>query len=206
MLRDGERAERPVEGPPGAGDQLLHREGLEVHDPNPGHLVHRHQGTLERVVQGLVLGVGDGEAPDDLEALAEVGVPELVAAGEGLEGALVDDEALLERGIGPGDEVAPPQLEAEGVAQELLLIEQVVLRRVELLGYRHRRNPEEPRKTLERPEREEAESDNLARGRGGECPEREFDRNLRSPASGVEREVGRRSFSRREINGGGGAP
>ena len=50
----------------------------------------------------------DGEVADELEALAEVGVPELVAAGEGLEGSLIDDGALPEGGFGTSHQVAPP--------------------------------------------------------------------------------------------------
>lgn len=70
--------------------------------------MHGDEGALEGVVELLVLAVGDGEGADELEALAEEGVPELVAAGEGLEGTLVDGEALRVGGVGAGDEVAPP--------------------------------------------------------------------------------------------------
>lgn len=108
VLGDGERAQGPVEGPAGAGEQLLVRQGLEVHDPDPGHLVHRNQGALEGVVERLVLGVGDGQVADQLQPLAEVSVPELVAAGEGFDGSLVDDEALLKRCFGTSYQVPPP--------------------------------------------------------------------------------------------------
>lgn len=132
VLGDGEGAEGAVEGEAGAGEELLVGEGLEVHDPDAGHLVHGDEGALEGVVEGGEEGVGDGEGADEVEALAEVGVPELVAAGEGFEGALVDDEALLERGAGAGDQVAPPELEAEGVAEDFFLVEEVVLARVQI--------------------------------------------------------------------------
>lgn len=101
--------------------------------------MHRHEPTFESVVEGVVLWVSHGEVPDDLEPLAEVSVPELVASGEGLEGSLVDDEALFEGGLGFGDEVAPPELEAEGVSEDLFLVDEVFLGRVEILGDCHYR-------------------------------------------------------------------
>ena len=76
---------------------------MEVHDPDSGHLVHGDEGALEGVVNGVVLRVRDGEVANEVEALAEVSVPELVGAREGLEGALVDDEALLEGRFGARD-------------------------------------------------------------------------------------------------------
>lgn len=58
--------------------------------------MHGNEGTLEGVVEGVELGVSDGEASNEVEALAEVSVPELVASWESLQGSLVDYEALLE--------------------------------------------------------------------------------------------------------------
>lgn len=99
--------------------------------------MHSHEASLEGVVEGVVVRVSDGEVTNDLEPLAEVSVPELVASGEGLEGSLVDDEAFLEGGVGFGDEVAPPELEAEGVSEDLFLVDEVFLGRVEILGDSH---------------------------------------------------------------------
>lgn len=78
--------------------------------------------------------MSDGEVANEVKAFPEIGVPELVAAGEGLEGPLIDYESLLERGIGPSDQVAPPQLEAEWVTEDLFFVEQILLRRIQLLS------------------------------------------------------------------------
>lgn len=56
----------------------------------------------------LLLGMSDGEVASELEAFPEIGVPQLVASGEGLEGSLVDCEALLGRRFGEGYQVSPP--------------------------------------------------------------------------------------------------
>lgn len=84
MLSHRKRAESSVEGPASPGEELLLGESMEVHDPDPGHLVHGDESSLEGVVEGFVLGVSDGKVADELEALAEIGVPKLVASGEGL--------------------------------------------------------------------------------------------------------------------------
>lgn len=78
--------------------------------------------------------MGDGEGPHGVEALAEVRVPQLVRSRERLEGALVDHRALLEGGAGAGDEVAPPPLKLEGLPEDLLLVREVVLGRVQIRG------------------------------------------------------------------------
>lgn len=65
--------------------------------------MHRGERPLECVVQSLVVRVCDGQIPDNLEALAEIGVPQLVASGQGFESALVDNRALLEQGVAPRD-------------------------------------------------------------------------------------------------------
>nr|GMC80608.1 hypothetical protein Iba_chr04aCG21920 [Ipomoea batatas]GME21744.1 hypothetical protein Iba_scaffold29042CG0010 [Ipomoea batatas] len=50
-----------------------------------------------------------GEVADKLEALPEISMPELVAARESFQSTLVDDSALLERGICSSHQVSPPQ-------------------------------------------------------------------------------------------------
>ena len=52
--------------------------------------------------------MSDGDVASELEAFPEIGVPQLVASGEGLEGSLVDCEALLGRRFGEGYQVSPP--------------------------------------------------------------------------------------------------
>jgi len=99
--------------------------------------VHGGQRPLEGVVEGGVGRVVDGVRARVVEAVAEVGVPELVAPGERLERALVDDGALGERSGGASHEVAPPPLELERLPQDLLLVGQVVLRGVQV-----RRDPD----------------------------------------------------------------
>lgn len=37
--------------------------------------MHGDEGSLERVVEGFVLGVRDGKVSNEVEALAEIGVP-----------------------------------------------------------------------------------------------------------------------------------
>lgn len=37
--------------------------------------MHGDQGSLERVVEGFVLGVRDGKVSNEVESLAEIGVP-----------------------------------------------------------------------------------------------------------------------------------
>ncbi|BAT02889.1 Os07g0644400, partial [Oryza sativa Japonica Group] len=145
VLRDGERAQRAVEGAARAREQALVEQRGEVEHPDAGHLVHGGEGALEGVVEGGVGVVGDGVRARVVEALAEVGVPQLVAPRERLERALVDDGALGERRGGAGDEVAPPPLELERLAQDLLLVRQVVLRRVHL-----RRDPQRLRRRRRR--------------------------------------------------------
>jgi len=108
VLCDGESSKGPIECAAGLGDEPLVREGLQIHGPDPGHLVHRHESSLEGVVERGVSGVRDWEVANEVEALAEVGVPELVGSRQGLEGPLVDDGALMEWRVGSGDEVAPP--------------------------------------------------------------------------------------------------
>ncbi|XXG85878.1 hypothetical protein AAC387_Pa11g0886 [Persea americana] len=49
---------------------------------------------------------------DEVKALAEVRMPELVAVKEGFESTLVDDEALLRMGVGVGNEVVPSEVDA----------------------------------------------------------------------------------------------
>lgn len=84
--------------------------------------MHGDKGALEGVVEGVEGRVRDGTAADGVEALAEVGMPQFVAARQGLEGALIDHGASPEWCGGSGDKVAPPKLQAEGVAEDLLLV------------------------------------------------------------------------------------
>ena len=132
VLRDGERAQRAVEGAACARDEALLEERGEVHLPYPRHAVQRGERALEGAVQGLVrrvlpamrLGARGGGG-----ALEEVGVPELVAAREGAHGALLEGRG------GAGSEVAAPRADAVRVPQDVLLVRQVGLRRQ---GQRHR--------------------------------------------------------------------
>lgn len=50
----------------------------------------------------------DRKIADDIEALAEVSVPELVGSRESSESSLVEERALGEGSVGFGDEIAPP--------------------------------------------------------------------------------------------------
>lgn len=70
--------------------------------------MHSDESSLEGVVERGVSGVRDGEVADEIEALPEVSVPELVRARESFESSLVDDGALLEGGVRSSDEVTPP--------------------------------------------------------------------------------------------------
>ena len=49
------------------------------------------------------MGVSDCEVANEVESLAEIGVPEFVATGECLEGSFIDYEALFKRSIGASD-------------------------------------------------------------------------------------------------------
>lgn len=132
VLRHRQRAQGSVEGAARAREQALVEERREVEDPDARHLVHRRQRPLEGVVERRVGRVVDGVGARVVEALAEVGVPELVAPRERLDGALVDDGALGEGRGGARDEVAPPPLELVRLPEDLLLVGQVVLGRVQL--------------------------------------------------------------------------
>lgn len=79
------------------------RQRLQEHDPNARHLVHRGERSLESVVERLILRVSNRQIPHNLEALAEIGVPQLVASRQGFESSLVDNGALPERRVAPGD-------------------------------------------------------------------------------------------------------
>lgn len=70
--------------------------------------MHSDECSFEGVVEGIVVGVSDGEVANEVEAFTEVSVPELVASGESFEGTLVDDETLLEGRFRSSDEVTPP--------------------------------------------------------------------------------------------------
>lgn len=59
-------------------------------------------------------------------------MPELVASGEGFEGPFVDYGPFGKWGLRERDKIAPPELEAEGVAEDFFFVEKVGLRRVEL--------------------------------------------------------------------------
>lgn len=91
-----------------SGEEALLGERREVHGPNAGHLVHSDKGALEGVVQGIVQRMRDWERTNLVEPLPEVSVPELVAPGEGLEGALVDHRPLLKRRVSARHQVSPP--------------------------------------------------------------------------------------------------
>lgn len=67
--------------------------------------------------------MSDWKVANKIETFAKIGVPEFVATRESLEGSFVDDESLLEGGIGTSDKVAPPELKAEWVAENLLFVE-----------------------------------------------------------------------------------
>ncbi|WVZ66877.1 LOW QUALITY PROTEIN: hypothetical protein U9M48_016040, partial [Paspalum notatum var. saurae] len=83
VLRHRQRAQGAVEGAARARDEAL------VEDPDARHLVHRRQRPLEGVVERRVGRVVDGVRPRVVQALAEVGVPELVAPRQRLDRALM---------------------------------------------------------------------------------------------------------------------
>lgn len=64
MLGDREGPEGTVEGPTSAGEESLLGEGGEVHEPDAGHLVHRHEGAFKGVVERVEGRIIDGAAAD----------------------------------------------------------------------------------------------------------------------------------------------
>lgn len=56
MLGEGKRAQCSVEGSASRGNERLLQEKLEVHFPDPGHLVEQDQGFLEQGVDLAVFG------------------------------------------------------------------------------------------------------------------------------------------------------
>ena len=62
MLRDGQRLEGAVKEAAARGALALRDDKLAVVRPDPRHLVHEHEGALERVVHGLVARVVDAAA------------------------------------------------------------------------------------------------------------------------------------------------
>lgn len=102
--------------------RCLRREARYI--SHPRHAVQRGERALERAVEVLALvGARGGGGP-----LAQISVPELGAAREGTDRSLVDDGALRVPRGRPGREIAAPGLEAERVAQDVLLVRQVGLR------------------------------------------------------------------------------
>lgn len=86
VLRDGQRLQRAVEGAPGARDQPLLHQQLQVLRPHPRHLVHADQRALVGVVQAPQLRVRDLQAPARQPPLAQVRRPELRGVTEEIVG------------------------------------------------------------------------------------------------------------------------
>lgn len=95
MLGYWQRTKGPIKRSPCPSDQFLFSQSLKIHNPDPGHFVHCDKGTLERVVQGVILRVSDGQVSNKVKSFTKVRVPNLVASGEGLESSLVDNEAFF---------------------------------------------------------------------------------------------------------------
>jgi hypothetical protein len=79
VLSDGERAQRPVEHPSRPRDLPLVDEEGAVVDPDPGHLMHKDERALERVVHLVKDGVGGapsldlgGNSPNSSKVLSNV--------------------------------------------------------------------------------------------------------------------------------------
>jgi len=101
VLRDGQGAERAVEGSAGAGEQALVEERRGVHLPDARHPGHaRRQGALEGGVERRVVGgaAGGGDRPRGVDReLRQVRVPQLVRSRERPQRPLVDGHALRQR-------------------------------------------------------------------------------------------------------------
>ncbi len=140
VLRDGQRAEGAVEDSPQAGDLALLHQECRVVQPDPGHLVHEDERSLEGAVDLLEARVGDAARPHLLAPRLQVVVPQLVGSGQLLERPLVHHVerrlsgpllpgrgGRLRRLGGPVRQVPRPGLERLRVPQQLLLEGQVVV-------------------------------------------------------------------------------
>ena len=77
MLRDGKGRHGAVERPPRLRHQLLLHQELEVLEPDAGHLVHRDQRALVRVVHRDDSGAVKALPADRQPSLQQVCVPQL---------------------------------------------------------------------------------------------------------------------------------
>lgn len=126
VLRDGQRAQRAVEGLARVRRARQPEQKLEVLEPDARHLVHEDERALKHHHRLLARGA-DGRLARELgAALAEVHAPELEAAGQVLERALEEHVARHGRRLALGLEVAQPVLEREAVAEQVLLVEDVL--------------------------------------------------------------------------------
>lgn len=84
-LRNRQRSQRPVAYSPCSCDQPLHNQVRNVLQPDLGHPTHGYECALKGVVQSPIVVVVDRELVQIRPSLAQVGIPELVRPGQGLE-------------------------------------------------------------------------------------------------------------------------
>jgi len=126
VLRDGQRAERAIKRVARVRGARQLEQKREVLEPNARHLVHEDERALKDRHRLLVRRADGRVALQLLAALAQVDAPQLEAAGQVLERPLEEHVARRRRRFALGVEVAHPVFERETVAQQVLLVEDVL--------------------------------------------------------------------------------